>query len=259
MNGNAASITPMSLPLAVLFFGIPSALTTVAIYVLWPALLTAGLSGVWAMTVCVGGPLLLLLVAALVAFRLEGNALSFAALATRFRLRRMVDRDWLWGLGLFVVFLASFAALRGTATWLASFPAFAPPDHLPALLDPRVPKNTVPTDFLGVPLQGTWWIVVVYLLNLAVNVFGEEFWWRGYILPRQELVHGKRTWVFHGLLWTLFHVFWKWNLLVLLPGCLALSYVVQRTRNTTLGIIVHFAVNAMVMIPLVAGVLGVSR
>jgi len=27
-----------------------------------------------------------------------------------------------------------------------------------------------------------------------------ELWWRGYILPRQELAFGRWTWIIHGLL-----------------------------------------------------------
>ena len=44
---------------------------------------------------------------------------------------------------------------------------------------------------MGILLKGKWWIVLGYLGGLFFNIFGEEFWWRGYILPRQELVMGK--------------------------------------------------------------------
>lgn len=98
----------------------------------------------------------------------------------------------------------------------------------------------------------------MHAVILFFNIIGEEFWWRGVILPRQELAHGRWTWVVHGVLWTAFHQFWKWNLLILLPTCLALSYVVSRRRNTTIGIVGHAAQNVLGFIPLVMGIVGAS-
>ena len=105
-------------------------------------------------------------------------------------------------------------------------------------------------------LEGQWWIVFGYLGGLFFNIFGEEFWWRGYILPRQEVVMGKYTWFIHGILWTLFHVFWKWNLIMLLPVCLSISFVASKLKNTWPAIIAHFVLNGMGIIPLILGVLG---
>jgi hypothetical protein len=42
--------------------------------------------------------------------------------------------------------------------------------------------------FMGVTLKGQWWITIVYFSALLFNIFDEEFWWWGYILPRQEKV-----------------------------------------------------------------------
>ena len=156
---NDSSLRPMPIWQSLLYFGIPSVLATLGIYVLWPVMTGAGVPEVWCMTLCMGGALALMLVAALAAYGIEGNRWTWEALSERFRLKRMGGWDWLWALGLFVVFLVSFAGLQFTATWLASIPAFAPPDHLPGLLDPRVAKDAIPTEFLGIPLKGAWWVV----------------------------------------------------------------------------------------------------
>jgi membrane protease YdiL (CAAX protease family) len=72
-----------------------------------------------------------------------------------------------------------------------------------------VAKTSVPTEFLGIALRGNWGMALVYLAILVLNIVGEEFWWRGYVLPRQELAHGRWAWLVHGILWTLFHApFW---------------------------------------------------
>ena len=58
-----------------------------------------------------------------------------------------------------------------------------------------------PKDFMGIPLHGAWWIVVYYAgVILVCNIGGEELWWRGYVLPRQELAFGRSAWVIHGTL-----------------------------------------------------------
>jgi membrane protease YdiL (CAAX protease family) len=53
-----------------------------------------------------------------------------------------------------------------------------------------------PKDFMGIALHGAWWILVYYAVVILVcNIGGEELWWRGYVLPRQELAFGRATWV----------------------------------------------------------------
>jgi membrane protease YdiL (CAAX protease family) len=124
------------------------------------------------------------------------------------------------------------------------------------MVDPRAAAAGIPTDLLGVPLKGAWWVLGVYFLALCFNIYGEEFWWRGYILPRQELAHGRWAWLVHGILWNLFHVFWKWNLIALIPQTLSLSFVAYKTKNTTPGILVHWINNGLGLVMILLGVLG---
>jgi membrane protease YdiL (CAAX protease family) len=101
-------------------------------------------------------------------------------------------------------------------------------------------------------------VALLYLGIWVLNILGEELWWRGYVLPRQELVHGRRTWIVHGVLWTLFHVPFWWNLIALLPSTLSLAFVTSRLRNTTPGIVAHLVLNGLGMVGIVLGVLGVG-
>ncbi|MCX6225208.1 MAG: hypothetical protein NTV01_10765 [Bacteroidia bacterium] len=57
-------------------------------------------------------------------------------------------------------------------------------------------------------------------------------------------------------LWGLFHIFWKWNLIVLIPSCLVFSYVICKRKNTTIGIISHMAFNSIPLIGLIIGIIG---
>jgi membrane protease YdiL (CAAX protease family) len=139
-------------------------------------------------------------------------------------------------------------ALSVTALALiAAFPALAPPSFFPALLDPRTAMSGAAfAAFIGEPLTGNWSVPLLYFVMLFFNIFGEELWWRGIILPRQALAHGRWTWLVHGVLWTLFHVpFYPWQILALLPTCLALAWVCHRQQNTTPGIVMHWLFNGL--------------
>lgn len=254
----SATIKPMPFWMSLLYFGIPSLITTVGIYIGIPTLDRVGVPLFLNYILFTAGPLILMFMAAFVAYRLEENPLSWNQVKERFRLRPLKGKDWLWTLGLVIVYVGGYFLLLPTAKWLASFPLFEPPPFLPAVVDPRVMEAGIPREMLGVQLEGNWWVLGVYFAILCFNIFGEEFWWRGYILPRQELQHSKWTWLVHGVLWNLFHVFWKWNLIALIPPTLSLSFVAYKRKNTTPGIIVHWIHNGLGLIMILLGVLGVA-
>jgi membrane protease YdiL (CAAX protease family) len=86
------------------------------------------------------------------------------------------------------------------------------------------------------------------VLTLVLNILGEEIWWRGYLLPRQEAQFGKSAWVWHGILWAFFHLFKWWTIPALVPVCLVVPFVAQRTRNTWPGMLSHFVLNGLGML-----------
>lgn len=160
----STTLKPMPLWASILHFGIPSTLMTLGIYVGIPILDRAAVPMLLNFFLFSAGPLALMLFAALVAYRLEGNTLSWAGLRERFRLRPLKGKDWLWTVGLVVVAVGGYLALLPTAKWLASMPAFAPPDFLPPMVDPRAAEMGIPTNLFGVPLLGQWWIPVGYFV-----------------------------------------------------------------------------------------------
>lgn len=95
------------------------------------------------------------------------------------------------------------------------------------------------------PLErGRYWILAAWLPFWILNIMGEEFLWRGVLLPRQELVFGEQAWVANATGWLLFHLAFGWQLLVLLvPIMIVLPYVVQRRRNTWVGVVIHAGLN----------------
>jgi membrane protease YdiL (CAAX protease family) len=151
-----------------------------------------------------------------------------------------------------VVFLA---ALSFTAKLLKPIPLFAPhPLFPPDMVD--ITSNLKAGVLFEMPLQGEWWLIAVYFTGWFLNIAGEEFWYRGWMLPRQEVAFGKYAWIINGLMFNFQHTFQPWNMLAMLPGSLFVSYAVQRQRKTWMSIIWHGLVNASLLIFIIQGVTG---
>lgn len=252
---------PMGWGLSLLYFGIPAILFFLGFHILMPAInKAADIAPFYGYLIGVGLPLLGLFLAALVALRLEGHPLIWAATSKRFRLKRVSWKMWLGTLAIFVlanIFIGILTVLNNTLLGQGIIPI---PGNIPGFLQPVAaqfasdPLSIYEAAFGG--LAGNWLALASYTALIFVNVIGEELWWRGYILPRQQLAFGKYTWLVHGLLWWGFHAFKWWDILPLLAPTLLISFLAQRSQNTWPGIIIHFLVNGLA-IPLIAlAVLG---
>ncbi len=104
--------------------------------------------------------------------------------------------------------------------------------------------------------EGRYWLLLVWFPYWILNIMGEEFLWRGVMLPRQEVVFGKHAWLIHGLGWTLFHVAFGWHLVVtLVPLMFIQSYLVQRYKNSWIGVIMHGGINGPSFIAICFGLI----
>ncbi len=196
--------------------------------------------------------------AALIAYRRQGNPCSRQAPKTRFRLNKMNKGDWWWVLGLIALVFLTYFGLGFTGEWVRSVSFLAPREAWPPEFGPGGTNNLSPGLFMGMPLKGQWWLVLAYFIGWFFNIFGEEFWFRGYVLPRQELAFGKFAWLVNGLMFTCNHLWQPWILIAILPSSLLLVYVVQDRRNTWIGVIQHGIVNISLLFYLIGGVIGLG-
>jgi membrane protease YdiL (CAAX protease family) len=251
-------IKPISLLMTLLLFGVPFVIFSLSVLVLLPSLVRRGLSPFAVVNLTFNPPLALLLIASFVGLKLEGRTLTWPVIRDRFRLGRLPRHGWLWVLGLCFF---DFAVGAFVSSWLSHPPAelriFTWPKELTDFIGAMYSPGK---EFLGITLRGQWWLPFYWTANLVVfNIFGEELWWRGYILPRQELAHGRWAWLIHGILWDLFHGFYHqtvWSFLAFLPITLSISYVAQRLKSTWPGIIAHTLTNSVILVPIVRGILG---
>jgi membrane protease YdiL (CAAX protease family) len=157
----------------------------------------------------------------------EGYRITKKTWIERLRFRKITRKDVMWSLiGIVSVGILSLVVMKGLELLIGNF------DHSPVFMTFE-------------PLtKGRYWLLLVWFPYWILNIFGEEFLWRGVLFPRQEAAFGKYTWVIHGLGWGLFHIAFGWQLLItLLPLIFIQSYIIQKVKNSWVGVIIHGTVN----------------
>jgi len=227
-HDRSATIAPMGLAATAIVFGFFSLLLWVTVAVVIPWLRGAyGISPIfgWYLggTVVVLAPILMF--GSAMAWR-ELPAPTVAEWRRRMRLIPMNRGDVVWTIvGLLVIVIASAAVLA-----------------LARHLDPSFRPSP---SFLTQSPGWNVWVFAAWIPLFVTNILGEELCWRGYVLPRQEAAWGRAAWLGNGIPWCLFHWSLGWPILVtLLPITLLLPWIVQRRRNTAVGIIIHALFNA---------------
>ena len=272
----------------VLLFGVPALIFALLFHQLGPNLLQQGTSWWRIFHVLLILPLACMLLAALIGAALDLPTISWPGLMQRLRLGAPTTAAWLWAAALsgfmyggnwpdLLAVIASWLALWKEQTrqkWIfAAVVVAILVKRYANLLQPALQSirffdpsqfhreffsHFGPHDFMGIPLQGSWWILVYYAaVMLVCNIGGEELWWRGYVLPRQELAFGRHAWIVHGIFWSAFHLFMQptlWDTTRMAITGLALSLIAQRTKNTWPGIIGHAVGNLPFFLSLVHGV-----
>lgn len=250
---------PLGILNSLAFFGVPALALAIGYYWVMPRLIRAGWLPYYAYAAALGVPLAALLVASLVVYAAEGNPLSWTGLMSRFRYAPLTGRDLVVVAGVFVAEIAIYAACSAFTSWLIRHGAIPIPSGLPAFVDPRTIWTQQTIDAATGGLRGNWGLLAFSVALLIINVVGEEFWWRGVVLPRQELAFGAWTLVAHAIMWTLFHAFKYWDLINLLPLSFGLTFATIYLRNSGAGLIMHFLSNGVGLVPIFLGVIGAGR
>ena len=173
------------------------------------------------------GIFLPLIITAIIILKSEGCRLSKETWIQRMRFGRIDGKAILWSMGgLILAFILGGSVMKGLELFMGAF------DHSPAFMSFE-------------PLsKGRYWLLAVWFPYWILNILGEEILWRGVMLPRQEISFGKCAWIIHGSGWALFHLAFGWQLLItVIPLIYIQSYVVQKTKNSWTGVIMHAGIN----------------
>lgn len=121
--------------------------------------------------------------------------------------------------------------------WLAGY-LDAPMAWLLPALQPG-PHQDI-SQLVSPEFRGQWWLVGVVLVSNLFNYFlGEEFLWRGVLLPKMRGVFGRYDWVANAVLFGFYHLHKPWALPSIIVTNLAYSWPAARFRSNWMAIVVH--------------------
>ncbi len=252
------AIRPLTFSNALLYFGIPALTLLISSQLIFPWLARFELTDFERFALTNTIPLAFMFTAAAVAFTKEETLEpTWQRLRTRYRYPTLRWKDLGLGIAIFIGGMIGYGLLQPLTMALIDSGWIQLPATIPAIIDPRNPLSIDILDqFAGGSIRGNWSVAVIYFIMLFFNIAGEELWWRGYILPRQEAQHGRYAWLIHGLMWNLFHIFKWWDLINLLPICLLISYIAQRTQNNWAAFIAHYLFNGIGFLGILAAIAG---
>jgi membrane protease YdiL (CAAX protease family) len=249
INGTAnaavatSSATRDQLPLARLLalFLVPGALMTLAFVAVAPLVEAAGFPPIMALLVSIVG-VLVPFELGIVLWASRGTGSRLGAVAFR---RSMPRRTWLWIVPTLII---------------AAFVGFG----LHQMIEPRLIEGLfgwVPAWFVTpIPMDrlhdysAAAWLVTLFLffvINGFVGPIVEEFYFRGYLLPRMEYM-GRWAPLVNVSLFSLYHFWSPWQLVARILGLAPTVYAVRWKQNVYLGMVVHCGLNSFAVL-LVAG------
>ena len=89
--------------------------------------------------------------------------------------------------------------------------------------------------------KGVWWLLVLTLITIPFNYFlGEEFLFRGILLPKMRGVFGRWDWFFNGLFFGMYHLHKPFGIphQILFSG-LIISLPARLFRSNWMAVVVH--------------------
>ncbi len=207
--------------------------------------------------------LIWLFVLSMIIVRQEEGDLRWATVKRRLRLNTPRDpktgetrrRLWLWVVPFLIGIVVWEIALTSSVDdlWVSIFPFLAePPGYsFGAVLESQEILEG---------LVGAWWFFgLVVVFGVFNSVLGEEFLFRGVLLPKMEGVFGRWSWVANGVLHGLWHVHQPWTIVgSVISSVFFYTFPTWRYRSTWMGIIVHSAQNVFFAFLVLGVVLGLA-
>ena len=106
---------------------------------------------------------------------------------------------------------------------------------------------------------GAWWLVGLALVSSSFNYFlGEEFLFRGVLLPKMRGVFGKWDWVANAALFGLYHLHRPSGIPKTILSSLAYTWPSRSFRSNWFALVLHGIEVFLVIIPVLAVVTGAA-
>ena len=198
--------------------------------------------------------------AMIILYREEGN-IWLSTISRRFWLNHPVSAGtgetkkslWWWIIPLVLVTAVMDLALRPLLVklWTTILPFFAEPKGYDgsALMAPEMHPQLV----------GAWSILGLFFVMALFNtVLGEEFIFRGVLLPKMEGTFGKWDWVANGVIFGFYHLHQPWGVLASVTTGLLFAFCGKRFRSNWFPIIMHSGQSVFFLFLILGLVLGLA-
>ena len=198
--------------------------------------------------------------AMIILYREEGN-IRLSTIRRRFWLNHPVSAKtgetkktlWWWIIPLILLVAFMDIALRPILVNLMGtvFPFFAEPKGYDAssLFTPQVRTQWV----------GAWSLLGLFFVNALFNtVLGEEFLFRGALLPKMEGLFGKWDWVANGVVFGLYHLHQPWGVLSSVLTGIVYAFSSKRFHSNWFSIILHSGQSVFMLFLILGLVLGLA-
>ncbi len=215
-----------ALPMAILAFGITPALIPVfdlpPLIIYWLAI---NLGLIWQF------------VLSIIILKKDGKPITWSTIQKRMRFQKPRNpktgksNNWLF------LWVIPFILLNGILSSGIGFPDL---DRIAGPLIKNIPQYDL-SKLTTPEFKGEWWILGVFILTMVFNYFlGEEFLYRGILLPKMNGVFGKWDWFANGVLFGFYHLH-KPQIIIstaLLFGFI-FAFPAKRFQSTWMAVIIH--------------------
>ncbi len=216
-------------------------------------------AGIMRISLLTIGLIWLFVLSMVIVWKEEGD-LRWATIKRRLRLNAPQDpttgetrrRLWLWVIPFIIGNIVWGVAITPYAEklWVSIFPFLAePPGYSSAVF--------FESQEILQQLVGAWWFFGLFVVFSVFNILGEEFLFRGVLLPKMQGVFGQWNWVANGALSAFYHLHQPWTIAGnVIHGVLVLAFPSWRFRSTWMGVIIHSVENVFGGLLIIGIILG---
>jgi len=158
---------------------------------------------------------------------------------------------WIVPLMLLVAFVEIGFKPKLVNLWATIFPLFAEPKGYD--------MSSMFTSELRAQMVGAWGLLGLFFVNALFNtVLGEEFLFRGVLLPKMEGVFGRWDWVANGVIFGFYHLHQPWVILSSVLTSLIYAFSAKRFRSNWMAVIIRGVEGILMLVTILAAVLGMK-
>jgi uncharacterized protein len=196
-------------------------------------------------------------VLSLIILKRDGHELNWQTVVTRMKYQKPINpksgKSGYWLLLWTIPFIILSALIQSDVISLPNIDSWIQP------LIQYLPKYDL-SSLATAEYKGAWWILGLFIVTSVFNYFfGEEFMYRGILLPKMNGVFGKWDWFFNGILFGFYHLH---KPQVILSTALYFGFIFalpsKLLQSNWMAVIIHGLEGVLGLIVILGIILGLS-